>query len=84
MLVSMIVLACMQIGLRICCSGGTLWADPMLRYLVMWCGMLGAVVATKEKKHIGIDVLGYLAPKHIKPWIELVIDLFSSFVSAIS
>jgi TRAP-type C4-dicarboxylate transport system permease small subunit len=83
MLVAMIVLACLQIGLRTFSSGGLLWADPILRYLVLWCGMLGAVVATREKKHIGIDVLGYLAPPHIKVWIDLVIDAFSSLVVAI-
>ena len=83
LLVAMIILACLQIGLRTFFSGGILWADPMLRYLVLWCGMLGAVVATREKKHIGIDVLGYLAPVQIKVWIELVIDLFSSLVAAV-
>ncbi len=83
LLVAMIILACLQIGLRTFSSGGILWADPILRYMVLWCGMLGAVVATREKKHIGIDVLGYLAPVQIKVWIELVIDLFSSLVSGI-
>ncbi|HID02911.1 MAG TPA: TRAP transporter small permease [Desulfobacterales bacterium] len=83
MLVAMTVLACLQIGLRTFSSGGILWADPILRYLVLWCGMLGAVVATRERKHIGIDVLGYLAPVHIKVWINLVIDIFSSLVVAI-
>ncbi|MCK5680278.1 TRAP transporter small permease [bacterium] len=83
MLVAMITLACLQIGMRTFFSGGILWADPMLRYLVLWCGMLGAVVATREKKHIGIDVLGYLAPEQIKVWIALVIDLFSSLVAAV-
>ncbi|MBU1139545.1 MAG: TRAP transporter small permease [Proteobacteria bacterium] len=83
LLVAMIVLACLQIGLRTFFSGGLLWADPLLRYLVLWCGMLGAVVATRERKHIGIDVVGYLAPEQIKPWVGLLIDLFSSFVAVI-
>jgi TRAP-type C4-dicarboxylate transport system permease small subunit len=82
-LVSMIILACVQIGLRTFFSGGLLWADPILRHLVLWSGLLGAVVATREKKHIGIDVLGYLAPESVKVWIALLIDLFSSFVSGV-
>ncbi len=81
--VAMIVLACLQIGLRTFFSGGLQWADPLLRYLVLWCGMLGAVVATREKKHIAIDVLGYLAPEQVKPWIELVVDIFSCLVAAV-
>ncbi len=83
LLAAMIILACLQIGMRTFFSGGILWADSILRYLVLWCGMLGAVVATREKKHIGIDVLGYLAPEQIKVWIALVIDLFSSLVAAV-
>lgn len=83
LLVALIILACLQIILRTCFSGGLLWADPLLRYLVLWCGMIGAVVATREKKHISIDVVGYLAPEQLKPWIELLIDLFCSVVAAI-
>jgi TRAP-type C4-dicarboxylate transport system permease small subunit len=83
LLVAMIVLACLQISLRTFFSGGLLWVDPLLRYLVLWCGLLGAVVATREKKHIGIDAVGYLMSERIKPWIELGIDLFSSSVAAV-
>lgn len=83
LLVVMIVLACLQIGLRTFFSGGLLWIDPLLRFLVIWCGLLGAVVATREKKHIAIDVVGYLAPERAKPWIGLCLDLFSSLVSSL-
>lgn len=81
LLLAMILLACLQIGLRTFFSSGLLWADPLLRHMVLWCGMFGAVVATREKKHIAIDVLGYLAAEKVKPWIELLIDLFSSLVA---
>jgi TRAP-type C4-dicarboxylate transport system permease small subunit len=82
LLMMLILLACIQIGLRTFFSGGLLWADPLLRYLVLWCGMLGAVVATREKKHIAIDVVGYLAPEQLKPWIGFLLDLFSTLVAA--
>lgn len=82
LLLAMIFLACLQIGLRTFFSSGLLWADPLLRHLVIWCGMFGAVVATRERKHIAIDVLGYLAAEQIKPWIGLLVDLFSSSVAA--
>lgn len=82
LLVAMTLLACLQIGLRTFFSGGLFWADPLLRHLVLWCGMFGAVVATREKKHISIDVLGYLAAERPKLWIGLLIDLFSSLVAA--
>ena len=83
LLAAMIVLACLQIALRTFFSGGLLWADPLLRYLVLWCGLLGAVVATRENKHIAIDVVGYLVPEPVQPWIRLIIDFFSSLVAAV-
>ncbi|MCF8056703.1 MAG: TRAP transporter small permease [Desulfocapsa sp.] len=83
LLVVLIVLACLQICLRTFFSSGLLWADPLLRYLVLWCGMFGAVVATRENKHIAIDVVGYLAPEQAKPWIGLGINIFSTLVAAV-
>lgn len=81
LLVAIIGIACLQITLRTFFSGGFLWADPLLRYLVLWSGMLGAVVATREGKHIAIDVITYLAPEKIKKWIHLAINLFSCVVA---
>lgn len=81
LLTSMIGLACLQIALRTFFSGGFLWSEPLLRYLVIWSGMLGAVTATRERKHIAIDVITYLAPEKIKKWIYLIINLFSCVVA---
>jgi TRAP-type C4-dicarboxylate transport system permease small subunit len=83
LLLAMIILACVQITLRTFFAGGFLWADPLLRYLVLWSGMLGAVVATREGKHISIDVIAYLAPEKIREWIHLAINLFSCVVAGI-
>lgn len=83
LLTAMILLACLQIVLRTFFSGGLLWIDPLVRYLVLWCGMLGAVVATREKKHISIDVAAYLAPQWLTPWIALIIDFFSFVVAGL-
>ena len=38
LLFSMILLACVQIFLRFFFSGGFAWADPLLRYMVLWAG----------------------------------------------
>ncbi len=82
LLLLLIVLACFQIFLRTFFSGGLLWADPFLRHMVLWCGLLGAVVATRERKHICIDVVAYLAPEKSRPWFELLADIFSTLVTA--
>lgn len=82
LLISMILLASVQIILRSFFSGGLLWADPLLRYMVLWSGMFGAAVATRTGKHIALDVVSYLVPANRKAWLHLLIHVFSVFVSA--
>ena len=71
LLTAMIGLACLQILLRASFNSGLMWADPMLRYLVLWVGLFGAAAATKHGKHIAIDVASFLLPKRILPWVLL-------------
>jgi len=81
LLTVMILLACYQIGLRWLTSGGVSWIDPLLRYLVLWSGLLGAVLATARDNHIAMDAAGYLLSKRTKAWIELITRLFCVIVS---
>ncbi len=53
----MILLAFLQVMLRNFLGIGFLWADPLVRHLVIWVGFIGAAVATHEERHIGIDAL---------------------------
>ena len=80
LLSAMIILACLQIVLRDIFGGGLLWADPLLRYLVIWSGLLGAVVATRQGKHIAIDVASHLFPANAKPWLLVLTNLFCVLV----
>jgi TRAP-type C4-dicarboxylate transport system permease small subunit len=60
----LVILAGTQIVLRDFFDTGLAWADPLMRSLVLWTGMLGALAAVRDDKHIALDVLQrYLAPK---------------------
>lgn len=80
LLSAMIILACVQIFFRFFFSGGFAWADPLLRYLVIWAGLFGAAVATKNGKHISIDILSHLLPDRFKPWLQVVLNFISAGV----
>lgn len=82
LLAAMIILACLQIFLRSVYSSGLLWIDPLLRYLVLWCGLLGAVTATSQGKHIALDIFGHRIPPAIDPWLSLLTQLFSTLAAA--
>lgn len=59
----LVALAGAQIILRNFFATGLSWADPLLRALVLWTGMLGALAAVRDDKHIALDVLQrFLAP----------------------
>lgn len=83
LLAAMTLLACWQILLRFLFAGGLVWADQLLRYLVLWAGMFGAVVATREGRHIAIDIVSHLLPGRLMPLLRLVIDLLSAAVSGV-
>jgi TRAP-type C4-dicarboxylate transport system permease small subunit len=83
LLFSMILLACAQIFLRFFFSGGFAWADPLLRYMVLWAGFFGAAVATKKGKHISIDIISHLLPDSYKPWLQALLNLFSAGVCSV-
>ncbi len=78
---AMILLACYQIGLRWFTSGGLLWIDPLLRYLVLWSGLFGAVLATARDNHIALDAVGFLLHNRVKRWLKLIIHLFCVIVA---
>ncbi|MDR3630345.1 MAG: TRAP transporter small permease subunit [Desulfocapsaceae bacterium] len=80
-LLVMILLACVQILLRSLFSGGLTWADPLLRYLVLWSGLLGAARATSVGKHISMDIIGFLVPGSLQLWLRAATNLFSAVVA---
>jgi C4-dicarboxylate transporter DctQ subunit len=76
----MILIAFLQIVLRNFFSTGLDWGDQLLRNLVLWIGFIGATLATKEGKHINIDVVSRWLPFLGKNVVTFIIHLFSFFI----
>ncbi len=83
LLVSMILLACGQIVLRNYFGLGFIWIDPLLRIFVLWSALIGATIASRENKHIRIDLISNFFTKRTHLAIQFVIGLFVSTVCAI-
>ncbi len=73
----MIVVALLQVVLRNFFSTGLDWGDSFLRNLVLWIGFLGATLATKEGKHINIDIVSRWLPSLERNIVMLLTHLFS-------
>lgn len=60
----LVALAGTQIVLRIFFETGLAWADSFSRSLVLWTGLLGALAAVRDDRHIALDVLQrFLSPR---------------------
>ena len=73
----MIFVAFLQIVLRNVFSTGLDWGDSFLRNLVLWIGFIGATLATKEGKHINIDIISRWLPSLGRNIVTLITHLFS-------
>jgi len=83
LLTSMIVLAASQIVMRNVWDTGLSWSDPLLRIMVLWLGLFGAMAATRSHEHISIDILSRFLPPFWKRIARLVTDLFSAAICAL-
>lgn len=65
MLAAMVILAVTQIIYRNVAGGGVAWIDPLLRVLVLWVALSGAVIASRTDNHIRIDFFAkYITGKY--------------------
>ena len=61
----LLLLALLQIGLRVFFDSGLEWAEPVGRMGVLWLALLGALGATRKRRHIAIDALPRVLPPHL-------------------
>jgi TRAP-type C4-dicarboxylate transport system permease small subunit len=79
----MILLAGSQILLRNLFDSGLVWADPTLRIMVLWIALLGAIAATRENRHIRIDLFSHYLSIQTQTLLSVIHDLFSAIVCGI-
>ncbi len=73
----MIIVALLQIILRNVFSTGLDWGESFLRNLVLWIGFIGATLATREGKHINIDIVSRWLPSLARNIVTMITHLFS-------
>jgi len=83
LLLLMITLAVLQIFLRNLFDTGIVWSDVLVRILVLWVGLAGAMVASRQGNHINIDILDRFLPERAKVVVSFVVEVFTAFICAI-
>jgi len=82
-LAGMILLAASQILMRNAFDTGFVWSDELLRLMVLWLAMIGTVVASRENRHIKIDVLSRFLPARARLMSQTLTALFASVVCGV-
>jgi TRAP-type C4-dicarboxylate transport system permease small subunit len=82
-LTTMILLAAAQIVLRNFFDIGFIWGDEILRMLVLWLAVSGALAASRSDRHISIDVLNRFLPKPVSRAVKVVIHVFTAGVCGV-
>ena len=81
-LVSMVVLAAIQVLLRNIWSTGIDWADITVQNATVLLGLLGAAVATSEGRHLNIDLLGRVLTGKGRTFLKVAIGIFAVYICA--
>lgn len=82
--VALLLLALVQILARNLFDTGFIWADDAIRVLVLWVAMLGALYATKQAKHITIDVASRFLPDGFAVWLRRGLYLMTAVVCLVA
>lgn len=80
---AMVVLAPTQIVLRNFFDADIAWGDPLLRLLVLWLGLLGALVASRTDRHISIDVFSRVLSQRARSAARALTSLFTAGVAGV-
>ena len=83
LLLIMIGLAVLQIFLRNVMDSGIVWGDSLVRVLVLWIGLMGAMVASRNHNHISIDIISRYLPRGLKRFTNLGTNLFTTLITAL-
>lgn len=78
-LLSTIIFAVAQIFLRNFFHSGIPWGDSLVRILVLWLGLIGAMIASRDHRHIKIDIIS----RHLTAANQLRLRRFTDSVTAI-
>ena len=73
-----IIFAVAQILLRNFLHAGIPWGDSLVRIMVLWLGLIGAMIASRNHRHIKIDILS----RHLNPANQIRLRRFTDVITS--
>lgn len=78
--VLMLSMAVLQIFMREFFSTGLTWGDLMVRSLVLWICLFGAMVTSRKDEHINMDILTRYMPRMINQVVTRIVRIMTAFI----
>jgi len=80
---SMMLLSVGQIVAREVFESGLYWSGELVRILVLWLAMIGAVAACRDNRHIRVDAISHLLSERAVAASRILVDGFAAAVCAV-
>lgn len=82
LLAALMLLSVGQIVAREVFESGLYWSGEIIRIMVLWLAMIGAVAACRDNRHIRIDAISHLMSERAIAYARLLVDTFAALVCA--
>lgn len=80
---ALMLLAVGQIVMRIFFSFGFVWADELVKLLVLWIALVASIAASRSDRHLRIDMLSNFVAEKYARVPRLIVDAFAAFICGV-
>ncbi len=80
---ALMLLAVGQIAMRVFFSFGFIWADELVKLLVLWIALVASIAASRSDRHLRIDVLSHFVAARYARVPRMIVDLFAGFMCGV-
>ncbi len=80
---ALMLLAVGQIAMRIFFSFAFIWADELVKLLVLWIALVASIAASRSNRHLRIDVLSHFVAAKYARFPRLIVDAFAAGICGI-
>ena len=77
------LLAVGQIAMRVFFSFGFVWADELVKLLVLWIALVASIAASRSDRHLRIDVLSHFVAAKYARFPRVIVDAFAAAICGI-
>lgn len=80
---ALMLLAVLQIVLRVFFSFGFVWADELVKLFVLWIALIASIAASRGNRHLRIDVLSHFVAEKYARIPRILVDAFAAFMCGV-